>query len=290
MQSVERWVADGIGKQSLRPYEKKGNNAATVLRGEDRVLVAVIRAMYPKANAAEVITFVHAHSSNPRLYAAGQISQCEIDLGLTRKVGSTTAFQALTPANVLRRFQFWNLPFPSGVTDTPLERLCDIDECAVTLNVVNRAYGKSYVNMRVNEEGPYVRTEKRTLILGVRPNGTPLWRFSSDPGTSADVFGAYLEENVFPHLQDPTTLMWDNLFAHNAASVTNIVAASPHRILHRPNYRPQDGPVEYANNQLLTKMRVHCYSITTLQELDDAMPMLIASLTNMRSTFEMCGY
>ena len=64
---------------------------------------------FPKASAAEVQTFVYDYSSNPRRYTSGQISQCEIDFDfLPRKVASSTANQALLPANLLRREQFLN--------------------------------------------------------------------------------------------------------------------------------------------------------------------------------------
>ncbi len=292
MRTVARWVNDGPVKQSLRPFEKKGNDAAMVLHGEDRILVAVYRKVLPKVTAAEMMTFVYNHSSAPRLYTSGQISQCEIDLGLTRKVASTTANQALLPANLLRREQFWNMTFPIGVTDTMFEDLVDIDETGIELNVCNRNYGKASVNMRVNETGNYERTTKYTLILAVRPNGPPIWRFSKDRGTSSENFSLFLEEQVFPQLGQVRrrTLMWDNLRSHMTAQVSNVVHNSIHRMLPRPPYRPQDGPVEYANNQLLTMMREECYKISSCDELEAAMPRLVGQISNMSATFEMCGY
>lgn len=275
----------------MLPFEKKGNDPAIALRGEDRVLVALYRKVYPKALAAEVMAFVYRNSSAPRMYSSGQISQCEIDLGLTRKVASTTARQAMLPANLHRRYLFWNTPFPSGCIDTFLDDFIDIDETAIELNACNRSCGKAFINMRVNETGNYERTTKYTLILAVRPDGTPLWRFSKDSGTSSSVFSAFLEEDVFPHINDrPRTVLCDNLKSHLTPEVLLTVQNSIHRLLPRPNYRPQDGPVEYANNQLLTMMRQECYNITTCKELEDAMPRLIGHICGIRETFIMCGY
>ena len=290
MQTVARWDANDATRNSLRPYEKKGNNAASVLHGEDRVWLALYRKVYPKASAAEVMAFIFNHSSNPRMYTSGQISQCEIDLGLTRKVASTTANQAMLQANLDRCHRFWNMPYPMGITDTVLEECIDIDECAITLNDCVRHVGKACLGIRVNEAGNYSRGQKFTLILGVRPNGPPVWQFSEARGTSGEAFSAFLENKVFSQLQGPTTLLWDNLRSHHTAQVVNLVHNSPHRILARPNYRPQDGPVEYANNQLLTMMRMECYTITSVQQLIDAMPRLIGQISNMGETFKMCGY
>ena len=49
-----------------------------------------------------------------RLYSPSQISEAETWIGLTRKKGSTTAYQALLPINKLKRWAFWNLPYPHG--------------------------------------------------------------------------------------------------------------------------------------------------------------------------------
>jgi len=291
MQTVCRWSEDEDQKQSLRPYEKKGNDAATVLRGEDRFLVAFYRMVCPKASAAEVAAFVFNHSSVPRLYSSGQISQCEIDLGLTRKCASTTANQAFLPHNVWRRWLFWNTTFPTGITDSDIEDLLDIDETAIELNYCNRGVGKSFIAMRVNEAGNYERTRKFTLILAVRVNGPPIWHFSEESGTSGDTFSAFLAEKVFPQISARRrTLLLDNLKAHFTPQVVNVVNDSIHRMLPRAAYRPCDGPVEYANNHLLTKMREQCYNLSTVDELVAAMPNLIGRISGMRETFEMCGY
>ena len=175
-----------------------------------------------------VMAFIFNHSSNPRMYTSGQISQCEIDLGLTRKVASTTANQAMLQANLDRRHRFWNMPYPMGITDTVLEECIDIDECAITLNDCVRHVGKACLGVRVNEAGNYSRGQKFTLILGVRPNGPPVWQFSEARGTSGEAFSAFLENKVFPQLQGPTTLLWDNLRSHHTAQVMNLVHNSPH--------------------------------------------------------------
>ena len=46
--------------------------------------------------------FIAQHSSNPVLYSRQAISTREQEIGLTRKVGSTTANQAFTPHNLMR--------------------------------------------------------------------------------------------------------------------------------------------------------------------------------------------
>jgi hypothetical protein len=43
-------------------------------------------------------------------------------------VGSTLAFQALTPINLAKRNLFWTTPHPTGIQGTPVAGLIDIDE------------------------------------------------------------------------------------------------------------------------------------------------------------------
>ncbi len=71
----------------------------------------------------------------------------------------------------------------------------------------------------------------------------------------------------------PYTAMWDNLWdnlrSHHAAPIMHVVHSTPggHRAVARASYRAQGGPIEYANNKLVTLMRQHCYNITTDDEL-----------------------
>ena len=53
------------------------------------------------------------------------------------------------------------------------------------------------------------------------------------------------------------TLLRDNLSSHKSPIVTNAVNSHPggHRIVARSPYRPQDGPIEVVNNQLMSLMR-----------------------------------
>ena len=96
-----------------------------------RPIFEVCRLVHPKAQADEGIAFVAMHSRHPRLYSRQDISTREKELGFTRKMGSSTAFQAFTPINIQRRRNFWSLTYPFGVVNTPRAGLIDIDECGL---------------------------------------------------------------------------------------------------------------------------------------------------------------
>jgi len=163
---MRRWNHQGIVRQV-----QTGGPVRHNLVGEHQFLLVYCRLLYPNAEAEEVAAFIAQNSANPVLYSRQDISRREIELGLTRKKGSTTAFQALTPYNLERRRQFWNSPFPIGVRGVPRQDLFDIDEAGLWLEKKNRAYGKSIPGVRVRAPGVYGHGEKWTLILAINCAG-----------------------------------------------------------------------------------------------------------------------
>jgi len=66
------------------------------------LILSLHRFAWPKSTAAEAAATVARFSLNPRIYYNTQITEAEHRLGLSRKVGSTEAELAYTPANILR--------------------------------------------------------------------------------------------------------------------------------------------------------------------------------------------
>ena len=134
--SIARWAANGVGQR-----QQTGGRPAANLRGEHQFLLCLCRVLYPKVEADEIITFIAMHSENPVIYSRYAISKREAELGLTRKKASTTANQALEPANMLKRQLFWTTPLPTGLLGIPRQVLIDIDECGLWLEKGNRKHG-----------------------------------------------------------------------------------------------------------------------------------------------------
>ena len=92
----------------LRRFEKQGNKRATVLRDLDLYVLAFWRILWPKSTHAKFNAYmfnsqVARGELHPRFYTPSQLSKAEDRLGLSRKRGSTTAYQAMTPRNLARR-------------------------------------------------------------------------------------------------------------------------------------------------------------------------------------------
>ena len=163
--SIRRW------KLRILPYAPTGNKNCLKLNGIFIYLLVLYRNRHPKCNADEMRAFLY-RSVIPRVvFSRSDIYLAEKNLNIVRKKASTTAFQALLPANIQRRRQFWTLPPPVGVQGVDRMRLIDCDECAFYLQICNRPYGKAFVCERVRETGVYGHDLKFTLILAIDCHG-----------------------------------------------------------------------------------------------------------------------
>jgi hypothetical protein len=128
---------------SYRRYARQGNNRASVLVGADALSLALFRSIFLKAAAAELNALLFRAQLGcgepfPRFFSPSQITRTEDRLGLSRKRGSTTAYQALLPANIIKRWNYLNQNYPYGVADVPVEETIDIDEAGIFVETANR--------------------------------------------------------------------------------------------------------------------------------------------------------
>ena len=175
LRSEYRYSTLNATRGHVRACRRTGNNRATVLRGHDIFLLALYRIVFPKATAAEVNAFLYrANYGNLhfRFYSSAQITEAEKRIHLTRKKGSTTAYQALLPINIQKRWAFWNLPYPYGIADIRRQDIIDLDECGVEVMSGDRSWGKAYVGKRVGQPGAYGKDTKINLLLAISGDGT----------------------------------------------------------------------------------------------------------------------
>jgi len=198
VQSEERWHNMLTILGHCLPCRRTGNKRATVLRDHDQILIALYRIPFPKATSAEVNAFLYRANYgdvNFRFYTPSQITECEKRIGLTRKRGSTTAYQAYLPRNIRKRWIYWNLPYPYGIADIRRQDLIDLDECGVELSTAERGIGKAYVGKRVKQAGLYSKSDKYNLLLAI--SGDPAgnrWRdIWTGEGTTGDRMIEFIE-------------------------------------------------------------------------------------------------
>lgn len=278
-----------------RPWRlaKSGGVAATNLRGHESVLLALYRLAWPKATLDQVRAFIARRTG--RLYSRADVSLRESQLGLTRKVGSTTAWQAFTPMNLYRRQQFWSAPYPVGVAGTARAALIDVDEFAVTVDKCNARRGKAGRGIRVRQRGHYEKGDHYTGIIGVSPCGHVWFRLMHQAGMNGAEFLSFLL-HIFanPPANAPAarTVLFDNLGCHTSPTIFNAVQAAGHRYVCRPPYRPCDGPVEYCIHQVEENLVKMAYVVNPGDRLgfEQAIFDCVSNITGIDETFVHCGY
>ena len=222
----------------------------------------LFRGAFPKATAAEVAAFIFRNTlkHNPRVFSPSQITYAEDSIGLTRKRGSTSAIQAFSPENIMRRNMFWTMEYPFGVVGVPTMSLIDVDECGIMLEGCNRHYGKAYFNARVVEKGQYGRGVKWTVTLAIAATGERWCRVEEKAGTTAAEYVNFIEFVVgniaLQEYDGARTLLMDNLQAHVNPLVQQTILAAGQQIVYRPKYSLADAPIEYVFNALQAELRI----------------------------------
>ena len=92
-----------------------------------------------------------------KVYPQGDTSQRLNELQITRKYGSTKAYQLFTLWNIHVRKMFLEHPLPFGIHGTTRRRFIDIDECSVERWSTHRKYGYDHYWDLVRKPGVYSR-------------------------------------------------------------------------------------------------------------------------------------
>ena len=303
--TCRRWAKLQDDHGHLRPCRRSGNSFAERMSGPDLIYLAIFRAFYPKATIAETNAFLYrANLGNPfwNFYSQSQIHRGECLIGLSRKRSSTTAYQALYPVNLQKRWDYWNLPYPLGIADIRRSQIIDLDECGMYMETTaNRKYGKAVVGLRVNETGPYSKSEKWNLLLAVSgedPNdgqaarrwaqvwvegGTTVTRFLDFMQELLDSIGYATDDNFY-------VFTMDNLNAHKNVAVIALIQHYGHGVVFRAPYWPVDGPIEFVFNTIQTLVRAKLYEIRTGEDLVGAIYEAVASIDSFANYFINCGF
>jgi hypothetical protein len=301
-----RWAALRNNLGHFRPCRRSGNAFATALRGQDLIYLAIYRVAYPKATAAEVQAFLYRMNYgniNFRFYTASQISAAEALIGMTRKKGgSSVAWQAFLPANIRKRWIYWNLPYPMGIADIRREQMIDLDECGIYFATAERTMGKAYIGVRVREPGPYSRTEKWNLLMAISgaavENGglaARRWRnLWLEGGTTIERMVSFLQEILddIGHANDGNFFVFtmDNLNSHKNAAVVTLIHSYGHGVAYRAPYYAMDGAIELFFNTLQTMLRARLHQITDGNSLVAAVNHSIQSVNSFEGYFIHVGF
>jgi transposase len=111
-----------------------------------------------------------------------------------------------------------------------------------------------------------------------------------DAATSADVFTAFVEQELVPHLRAGDIVVMDNLAAHKNARCLRAIQSVGADVMFLPPYSPEFNPIEKAWGKLKDLLRK--LPTLTRAALDKAMVAALnaVSLTDIQSWTEHAGY
>ena len=113
-------------------------------------------------------------------------------------------------------------------------------------------------------------------------------------GTTAEIFLLFIQGLIARlAITSPgvrRTFLWDNLRSHYSDAVAFAIYSAGHRIINRPAYYPQDGPIEYIFNRVEMGLRDRLYLIRHDDQLIWHTHDIISGIHAVEETFVHCGY
>lgn len=108
--------------------------------------------------------------------------------------------------------------------------------------------------------------------------------------TDTDVFCAYVSEVLAPTLSTGDIVVMDNLSAHKAQKVRELIEARGARLVYLPPYSPDFNPIERCWSKIKTYLRAT--KARTSERLDEAIKKAFETITesDARAWFKHCGY
>jgi transposase len=178
------------------------------------------------------------------------------------------------------RLAYYTLPPPHGIAGVHPDRLVDIDETGVWLAVCRRKLGHVPRGEKGETHAPYSVGKKYTVTLAIDTGGVVAYLISDAPGTTSEMWYAFLQGSLLPNLPVPgRVLLYDNLSAHGNAGAGALIEGSGHQSVKRPKYSCDLGSIEFANNVFKTELRSHWYDLTEdnlVDHVEDAIQTLTA--------------
>ncbi|SFQ75713.1 DDE superfamily endonuclease [Hymenobacter arizonensis] len=125
-----------------------------------------------------------------------------------------------------------------------------VDETSTNLTYCRR-YARAKVSRRARQATPLHSGPNLTRVAALTPQG-PQVAMAVSGAVKGDMFAAYLVKVLGSTLVPGDAVVLDNLPAHQAAGLAELVAARGARLLYLPPYSPDFNPIEQAFSKLKT--------------------------------------
>lgn len=154
---------------------------------------------------------------------------------------------------------------------------------------MTRTHARSPKGTRAHGKVPRNRGSVITVIGALTLDGL-VATMTIDRGTSGDVFLAYVEQVLSPHLRPGDYVVMDNLAAHKDERVKRAIESTGAMPVYQPPYSPDLNPIELAWSWLKAFMKTA--QARTRSALDTAVSwgMDMISHQQAKAWFRHCGF
>jgi len=167
-------------------------------------------------------------------------------------------------------------------------RLVIVDETSTSL-ALTRQYGWAPSHERASGKAPRNHGTPTTLVASLTSDGLgPAMTLHGALDTEA--FVVYVRDFLAPSLRPGQVVLLDNLSAHKAEVVRDLIADRQCQLLYLPPYSPDYSPIELAFSKLKAFLRQ--VQARTQEALDDAIHRAMDLITpdEARAFIKHCGY
>ena len=169
-----------------------------------------------------------------------------------------------------------------------LRRLHFVDESGVNI-AMTRLYGRAPRGERVIGSVPQNYGENLTMLASMGLGGVGAV-MTVNGATDADVFRAYVGQVLTPTLRAGDIVVMDNLPAHKAAGIKQMIEGAGAELIYLPPYSPDLSPIERCWSKIKTSLRKA--KARTREALELALKQALTTITesDALSWFVHCGY
>lgn len=169
-----------------------------------------------------------------------------------------------------------------------LGQLVFLDEFGATTNMTRR-YARGPVGQRVVCKTPHGHWKILSTIAAMTVRGM-LCSGTFDGATDTDTFVAFVREGLVPALTPGQVVIMDNLPAHCASKVDELIESAGAYVLRLPPYSPDLNPIEMAISKVKSLLRkVERRTIDALQSaIGDALDCVTSD--DATAYVRHCGY
>jgi transposase len=154
---------------------------------------------------------------------------------------------------------------------------------------MTRLYGRAPRGERIVGTVPQNYGANVTMLAALASHGVEAV-MTINGATDAEVFRADVAQVLRPTLRPGDIVIMDNLRAHKAAGIHEVIEQAGAQVLYLPPYSPDLSPIEPCWSKLKTALRTA--KARTREVLEHAIAQALATITvaDAHSWFHHCGY